>query len=118
MPRYTVHAFVVVRVKVPTEAPSRKAAARTVAEQTDFASLLPHGPDIEYAEEVLGALVDVEGDSDFTRSRYYAYEDLQPAPQKRKGDKPDGHSDQPERTGPQERRLRGGGQGGQKGGRK
>ena len=118
MPRYTVHAFVVVRVKLPAEAPSRKAAARAVAEETDFASLLPHRPDIEYAEEVLGVLVDVEGDCDFTRSRYYAYEDLRPAPQKRKGGKSDGHSDQPERTGAQERRLRGGGQGSQKGGGK
>jgi hypothetical protein len=76
MPQYTVHAFVVVRVKVPTEAPSRKAAARAVAEQTDFASLLPCRPDIEYAEEVLGALVDVEGDTDFRSTRYYRYREL------------------------------------------
>lgn len=73
---FDVHVYPVARMKITgIEAYSPEAAIKR-AEQTDFHELLKNepkvgSPDIEYAEEIAGFLVDEQGDPEHERSVMY-----------------------------------------------
>ena len=63
---YTVHCFAVVRIKFPgVLATCCKEAAQRAMERLDWDA---HGPSAEFADELTGALVDVDGDDDHRQS--------------------------------------------------
>jgi hypothetical protein len=63
---YTVHCFAVVRVTFPgLQAASAKEAAQRAMDRLDWAT---HGGSAEYADEIQGTLVDVDGDDDHKRT--------------------------------------------------
>lgn len=83
MPRHDVHILAVTRVKVRgVEAETDKAAIHKAMKSVDLHDLLSrsevghgrlpaHVEDIEWNEEVVGYLVDHEGDEEFETSTYY-----------------------------------------------
>lgn len=63
---FTVHCFAVVRVKFPgVVAHSAKEAAQRAMDRLDWDA---HGAQAEFADEVTGAVVDVDGDDDHQRT--------------------------------------------------
>ena len=69
--RYDVHLYVTVRVKVSDiEAGSQVEAIKLADEMfgKDAVAMVSTG---EYADEVLGALVDEQGDEEYDRTTYY-----------------------------------------------
>lgn len=77
MPKYDVHIFAVVRVKVPNvEASNRVQACKRAEDRVDFYGLLRQDhpqacvEDMEYAEETSHYLVDVVGDIDYEKSKW------------------------------------------------
>lgn len=73
MPKYNVHIYVVVRVRVDGIEADDMPSAITKAEETqDFHTLFDCEADnIEYAEDSDGYLVDVVGDGEYEQSRFY-----------------------------------------------
>lgn len=77
MPKYDVHIYAVVRVKVSgVEADNMPEAIESAVEQADIDELFPHrvypwGVETEDAEEIVGYLVDVVGDGEHSMTTYY-----------------------------------------------
>ena len=69
--KYKVHCYAVVRVPIDIEAESQQEAMEKAAD-TDFAAIIDNdSDDYEYAEEIVGYLVDEEGDTEYTNTRAY-----------------------------------------------
>lgn len=73
---YDVHLFALVRVKVPgVEADSQRAAIEAAEKAIDLyqiASAKIYGAEcVEYAEEIVEALVDEEGDPEYSKSTWF-----------------------------------------------
>ena len=75
--KYNVHVYLVVRVLVPdVEADSQAEACEKAEEAWDWVHLLrsygdDFGPEVEYADEITGFLVDEDGDTEHQRSASY-----------------------------------------------
>lgn len=70
MPKYDVHIFPVVRVRIAgVEAESQEAAIRKALASVNLEQVALH-PD-DYADDIVDYLVDEHGDSDHDRSRHY-----------------------------------------------
>jgi hypothetical protein len=66
---FSVHCYAVVRVKFPgVVASDARSAARQVRDRFDWDV---HGDAAEFADDITELLVDVEGDSDFSRSQQF-----------------------------------------------
>jgi len=66
---FSVHCFAVVRVKFPgVVASDARSAARQVRDRFDWDM---HGEAAEFADDITELLVDVDGDSDFSRSQRF-----------------------------------------------
>lgn len=82
--KYDVHVYATVRVKVPgVEAPDQIEAIRRAEASLDLHEVLDGGSgakalqsdlEVEHAEEIIGYLVDEEGDEEFERSQGYDYD--------------------------------------------
>ena len=79
--KYTVHVFALVRVKVENvKAESQLEAIEAAEEMLDldaqFSAVAPISPatEVAFADIVTECLVDEEGDTDKTRSRFYKFD--------------------------------------------
>ncbi len=68
--KYRVHIYTVVRVPVDVEAESQKAAMEKATEETQFNDVLDH-EGVEFADEIVGYMVDEEGDEEYQRTTTY-----------------------------------------------
>ena len=78
MKTYHVHAFALVRVRIPNiQAKNQKQAIRKATDQLDWYRLFeiapkdPTASDIEFGEEFSHFLVDEDGDTEFKQSKWY-----------------------------------------------
>jgi hypothetical protein len=72
MPKYHVHAYPVGRVLIrDIEADSQASACHKAEEAVDFIRLFRAGA-VEYADGIDGFLVDEDGDTEHTKSRFYS----------------------------------------------
>lgn len=71
--KYTVHIYLIVRVKVAgIEADSQEEAMKKAEAKVDFHTIFDSmNETIEYAEDIDGFHVDEEDDPEYTRSRWY-----------------------------------------------
>lgn len=75
MPKYDVHLYAVVRVKVSgVEACSMENAIEKAEGATPLHQMFDRG-DMEYAEEITHYLVDVEGDEEYMQTKWFWYDD-------------------------------------------
>jgi hypothetical protein len=68
--KYRVHLYAEVRVPLEVEAESQEEAIGKVMYENDLYPLLKHG-DVEFADEVHGALVDEDGDEEYECSQFW-----------------------------------------------